>query len=168
MQLMDAYLDELIKDAEDGPQKEECAQMMEDLKQGVVGNFQDGNNILQGTIVAGVLDALGILTQEQLGMIFQSAPSGVIMAMGELAIVADDVLLVATQLVKEVINNMRLWWNGEISGERCAKNVLEISAALVGGLLFPLSRKRTKLEQPKVRTKCVSVYPKKAPSRSMT
>ena len=46
--------------------------------------------------------------------------------------------LAALQLGWEAIQNLRRWWKGEISGKRCAKNIVDssfsIGMGVVGGI----------------------------------
>ena len=44
------------------------------------------------------------------------------------------VALVATYLAFDVIYNIRRWWRGEISGKRCAKNIVDCGASVAAGL----------------------------------
>jgi hypothetical protein len=41
--------------------------------------------------------------------------------------------LLAVYLTIEVWNNLKLWWRGEISGKRCAKNIIDSLAIVAGG-----------------------------------
>ncbi|CAF0816552.1 unnamed protein product [Adineta ricciae] len=43
------------------------------------------------------------------------------------------IAIVAVQLSWEALKSIRLWWNGEISGKRCAKQIIDGSAAVLGG-----------------------------------
>lgn len=43
------------------------------------------------------------------------------------------VVIVAVQLSWEALKSIRSWWNGEISGKRCAKQILDASAGMLGG-----------------------------------
>ena len=38
------------------------------------------------------------------------------------------------RLTNEAIKNLKLWWEGQISGKRCAKNIIDASAAVLAGL----------------------------------
>jgi hypothetical protein len=40
---------------------------------------------------------------------------------------------VAVQLSWEALKSIRSWWNGEISGKRCAKQIIDASAGILGG-----------------------------------
>lgn len=42
--------------------------------------------------------------------------------------------LVVTSLTLETYDSLNLWWKGEISGKRCAKNVIDSCASVVGGI----------------------------------
>jgi hypothetical protein len=44
------------------------------------------------------------------------------------------VALAGLSLGYEAIKNLRRWWKGEITGERCAKNVVDASVAIVAGI----------------------------------
>ena len=52
------------------------------------------------------------------------------------------VALAAIHLTYDVIVNLKRWWNGEISGPRCAKNIMDsfltIGAGVAGGLVGSL------------------------------
>jgi DnaJ domain len=60
------------------------------------------------------------------------------------------VVLVGVYLAYDVISNMRRWWKGEISGRRCAKNIIDngiglaagigggVGGAAIGTLVFPV------------------------------
>jgi hypothetical protein len=41
--------------------------------------------------------------------------------------------LLAVYLTIEAWNNLKLWWRGEISGKRCAKNIIDSLAGVAGG-----------------------------------
>lgn len=41
--------------------------------------------------------------------------------------------LQAINLTFEAWNNLKLWWRGEISGKRCAKNIIDSLAGIAGG-----------------------------------
>ncbi|CAF1643909.1 unnamed protein product, partial [Didymodactylos carnosus] len=43
------------------------------------------------------------------------------------------VALVAVQLTWTAIKSILGWWNGELSGTRCAKNIVDDLAAIAGG-----------------------------------
>ena len=42
--------------------------------------------------------------------------------------------LIVTSLTLETYDSLNLWWKGEISGKRCAKNVIDSCASVVGGI----------------------------------
>ena len=44
------------------------------------------------------------------------------------------VVLAGVYLAYDVISNMRRWWKGEISGTRCAKNIIDNGIGLVAGI----------------------------------
>ncbi|CAF1102871.1 unnamed protein product [Adineta steineri] len=43
------------------------------------------------------------------------------------------IVIVAVQLSWEAIKSIRSWWNGEITGKRCAKQIIDASAGILGG-----------------------------------
>lgn len=43
------------------------------------------------------------------------------------------VLLDATVLSPPIITSIRRWWDGEITGERCVKTIIDDTASIVGG-----------------------------------
>ena len=43
------------------------------------------------------------------------------------------VVIVAVQLSYEALKSIRSWWNGEISGKRCVKQIIDASAGILGG-----------------------------------
>lgn len=44
------------------------------------------------------------------------------------------VALCALQLTYEAIKNIRQWYNGEISGKRCAKNLIDTTFTIAAGV----------------------------------
>jgi len=49
------------------------------------------------------------------------------------------VALVVAYLAFEVINNIRQWWKGEISGIRCAKNIIDCGVSVAAGIVCGVS-----------------------------
>ena len=47
---------------------------------------------------------------------------------------ATVVALAALQLSYEAIQNLRRWWKGEISGKRCAKNIVDATFSIAAGV----------------------------------
>jgi hypothetical protein len=43
------------------------------------------------------------------------------------------IAIVTIQLSWEALKSIRSWWNGEISGKRCAKQIIDASAGILGG-----------------------------------
>jgi hypothetical protein len=43
------------------------------------------------------------------------------------------IAIVAVQLSWEALKSIRSWWKGEITGERCAKQIIDASAGILGG-----------------------------------
>ncbi|CAF1516095.1 unnamed protein product [Rotaria magnacalcarata] len=43
-------------------------------------------------------------------------------------------VIIAPKLAYEAIMNIRAWWKGEISGQRCVKNLLDDMATVAGGM----------------------------------
>lgn len=44
------------------------------------------------------------------------------------------VALVAVFLAVDIIRNIRRWWNGEITGKRCVKNIIDYGVAVAAGI----------------------------------
>lgn len=51
------------------------------------------------------------------------------------------VALVTVCLAWDVIKNIRRWWNGEITGKRCVKNIIDCGVAVAAGLLVESEEK---------------------------
>ena len=45
----------------------------------------------------------------------------------------DFVTIITVQLTYEAIQSINSWWNGEISGKRCAKQIIDSSGSIFGG-----------------------------------
>ena len=149
-QILDEYINQLIIDIEKGRNCDKYAQMMEDFYQRFVlevpvdkKEFKkyESNNTMEKAVI-GVITVIKSLPREDLQMINQvlrtgtkrcatasKAVPGTLVQRSGAAIAG---VLVVAQLLYDAGKVIKLWWIGEITGKRCAKNLLEISAATIG------------------------------------
>lgn len=88
------------------------------------------NEVVQ--LITGLIEALPVVSSATSVTLRQSLKVGLISTRvlpGNLV----GVTLAAVYLTREIYHNMTRWWNGEISGARCAKNVIDSFAGVAAG-----------------------------------
>ncbi len=80
--------------------------------------------------LASSLEASAVARTTQLAKMAEYSVSGVKKYGTKVAVVT----LTAAQLSWEAIKNIRLWWKGEITGKRCAKNIVDSLGSIVAGV----------------------------------
>ena len=151
-EVLKPYLDQLIKDTKRAENDWFYANMMRDIYMAYEDNraFIDENALrefepdpIYEKTLNGVAAAFHLIPSEQMGqfiVLLESLPKSWLLApLTEAGKVANKVggkvvgiTLVAVQLSYAVISNMWQWWNGEISGKRCSKNIIDSVASIAG------------------------------------
>ena len=89
-------------------------------------------NSQQTSLVAAVMTFVGKLTNIDVGLPKETPTQISTKLINEILAIP---LLLVVELGPEVIRNMYRWWNDEISGQRCAKNIIEVMGSTMGELI---------------------------------
>lgn len=157
----DQYIERLKDDTKTAESNPAFYKVMADLYENFLehddGKFEFQNFELalsqaqQVSTIAGMAKAISKLTPQGQTLIIETLStiagrssqivSYTSKAMGVVNKVGGNVVLVtlcAIQLTYEAIKNLKQWWNGEISGKRCAKNLIDatftVGAGVGGGI----------------------------------
>ena len=149
--IVEMYLDQVIADTKRAENNQEYARMFRDfyqrfvLKSPLPANALTENKLdaIYENALCGVISALSSMPPEDLSRFIEVCENGLkgyllrpLGTSGRFVKQAGSkvaaVSLVIAELGYEVVKNMLQWWRGQISGMRCAKNIIDSSASILG------------------------------------